>query len=980
MKILKKILIGFAALIGLIVIAAIVLPIVFKGKIKEMVDKEIAKTVNADVVFDVNNFSLSVFRHFPNVTVEVKELGVFNRAPFEGVHLFVVERFDVVLNLNDVLFGDQLRVKGITLVRPQINVKVLKDGRANYNITYPSTDTVKTSEEPSKFSFGIDNWTIEDAEVVYDDETMPIYLSLRGLDHSGSGNFNDQQFDLKTKTTADSVTLKYGGAEYLTNKRAGIDAIIGISENYTKYTFKENLAKLNDFALGFDGWFKMNEKDFGMDINFKSPENSFKSILSLVPGMYSKDFDKVETKGDLAFNGFVKGTYSEKQMPAFNLEMIVKDAMFKYPSVPAAVTNIGVDLLVDNKTGVIENTLVDLKKFHIDFGSNPIDARATIANLKDYRVDAFVKAAFNLAEVEKMFPMEGVELKGIFSANATIKGVYDSIKKTIPAVNATMSLANGYVKTSQFPIPLQDLKFTSSIKNTSGKMAETFINVNGFSMLMDGEKFTADLMLQNLNDYTWDLRANGSVDIEKMTKIFPLDGMTLAGKVKANIETKGKYSDVTAKHYDRLPTSGSATLSNFKFTSKTLPYAVTISQAEASFNPQKIEMKNTSGTIGKSDFNVSGAVNNYLGYVFGGGTIAGTMNFNSTLLDLNEFMTDSAPTTTKDTTKLTVIPIPLNIDFLLHSNLKTVKMMDYNISNAIGDIVVKDGMAKMNNVKFNMLDGAFAVNGTYDTRNIQHPKYDFGLKVEDLSIQKAASTFSIIKTYAPIAGMAQGKFGTDFKVSGELGQDMMPKMNTVNGDGLIKIAEAAVTQSKLISGVTSLTKLQDADNVTLKNVLMSATISDGKLSVKPFNVKFGNYVTAVSGSTALDGKINYALKMNVPAGKLGSQLQSLVGVSNPSSEVPLNIGMGGTFLNPQLQLASQEQKQQVKEAVTTVAKDKAKDAVQEAVKGTQAQDVVNNLLGGKKDSTKTKTDSTKANPVQDVLQNKLQNLLKRKKN
>lgn len=981
MKILKKVLIGFSALIGLIIIAAIVLPIVFKDKIKAMVDKEIAKTVNADVIFDVNNFSLSVFRHFPNITVEVKELGVFNRAPFEGVHLFVVDRFDVVVNLKDVLFGDQLRVKGITLVRPQINVKVLKDGRANYNITYPSTDTAKVTAEPSKFSFAIDNWTIEDAEVVYDDETMPIFLSIRGLDHSGSGNFNDQQFDLKTKTSADSVTLKYGGAEYLTNKRAAIDAIIGISENYTKYIFKENLVKMNDFALGFDGWFKMNEKDFGMDINFKSPENSFKSILSLVPGMYSKDFDKVETKGDLAFNGFVKGTFSDKQMPAFNLEMTVKDAMFKYPSVPAAVTDIGVDLLVDNKTGVIENTSIELKKFHIDFGSNPIDAHATIANLKDYRIDAFVKAAFNLAEVSKMFPMEGIELKGIFSANATIKGVYDSIKKTIPMVDANMSLSDGYVKTSQFPIPLQDLKFKSSIKNTSGKMAETFINVNGFSMMMDGEKFTADLMLQNLNDYTWDLKANGGIDIEKMTKIFPLDGMMLAGKVKANIETKGKYSDVTAKHYDRLPTSGSATLSNFKFTSKTLPYAVTISQAEASFNPQKIELKNTTGTIGKSDFNVSGAVNNYMGYVFGGATIAGTMNFNSTLLDLNEFMTDSAPAATKDTTKLTVIPIPLNIDFLLHSNLKTVKMMDYTITNALGDVVVKDGVAKLNNVKFGMLGGAFVVTGTYDTRNIQHPKYDFGLKVEDLSIQQAASTFSIIKTYAPIAGMAQGKFGTDFKVSGELGQDMMPKMSTVNGDGLIKIAEAAITQSKLISGITSLTKLQDADNVTLKNVLMSATIKDGKLSVKPFNVKFGSYVTSVSGSTALDGVIDYALKMNVPAGKLGSQFQSLIGASNPSSEIPLNIGMGGTFLNPKLQLASQEQKQQVKEAVTNVAKDQAKDVIQQAVKGTQAQDVVNNLLGGKKDSTKTKTDSTKAaNPVQDVLQNKLQNLLKRKKN
>src|SRR5882724_5628865 len=108
MKILKKVLIGFSALVGLIIIAAIVLPIVFKDKIKAMVDKEIAKTVNADVIFDVNNFSLSVFRHFPNITVEVKELGVFNRAPFEGVPLFVVNRFDVEINLKDVLFGDQL--------------------------------------------------------------------------------------------------------------------------------------------------------------------------------------------------------------------------------------------------------------------------------------------------------------------------------------------------------------------------------------------------------------------------------------------------------------------------------------------------------------------------------------------------------------------------------------------------------------------------------------------------------------------------------------------------------------------------------------------------------------------------------------------------------------------------------------------------------------------------------------------------------
>jgi len=276
--------------------------------------------------------------------------------------------------------------------------------------------------------------------------------------------------------------------------------------------------------MSFDGWFKMNPDNFGMDINFKSPENSFKSLLSLVPGIYTKDFGSVETKGDLQFAGFVKGTYSEKQMPAFNVNLKVKDAMFKYPDLPTAVNNINMDLLIDNKDGVVDHTLVDLKSLHLDFGSNPVDAKVRIENLKDYRMDGNLKAKLNLAELSKMFPMEGLEMKGTYSVDASGKGVYDSIRKIIPAVNASMSLANGYVKSSKLPVPLEGLTMNATIKNTSGRMAETIIAVNDFSMTLDGEKLTASMLVQNLDDYTWDIKANGGVDLEKMTKIFPLQG------------------------------------------------------------------------------------------------------------------------------------------------------------------------------------------------------------------------------------------------------------------------------------------------------------------------------------------------------------------------------------------------------------------------------------------------------------------------
>lgn len=142
------------------------------------------------------------------------------------------------------------------------------------------------------------------------------------------------------------------------------------------------------------------------------------------------------------------------------------------------------------------------------------------------------------------------------------------------------------------------------------------------------------------------VKANGGIDLEKMTKIFPLEGMTLAGKVKANLQTEGRMSDVMAERYDRLPTSGHAILSGFKYTAAELPYAVTITSAELSFDPKKMELKELKGTIGRSDFNVSGSIANYIGYVFRQNELLkGTMTFTSNFMDLNEFMTDSGEET-----------------------------------------------------------------------------------------------------------------------------------------------------------------------------------------------------------------------------------------------------------------------------------------------------------------------------------------------
>jgi hypothetical protein len=322
-------------------------------------------------------------------------------------------------------------------------------------------------------------------------------------------------------------------------------------------------------------------------------------------------------------------------------------------------------------------------------------------------------------------------------------------------------------------------------------------------------------------------------------------------------------------------------------------------------------------------------------------------------------------------------------------------MMDYTMTNATGEVIMRDGIANLNGLHFNMLGGSFVVTGTYNTHDLRHPKYDFGLKIDKLSIQQAANKSSLVQTYAPIAGLVTGFFSTDFKISGELLPTMMPNLATVNGNGDVKIAQATLKDSKLVAGITSLTNLKDADQVTMKDVLMGTSISNGRLSVKPFDVKFGDYKTTVSGSTGLDMSIDYDLKMDVPAGKLGAQYNGLIakysgGQTDPNKNIPLTVTVGGKYDEPKINVDMAAQKAEIREAATNAAKEEGVKAVEKAVKGTDAEKIVKDILGtSKKDSTvvadtaKTKSTAPATNEevqkkLEDDAKKKIQNLLKKK--
>lgn len=975
---MKKFLKIFIGILAFLIVAILLIPILFKGKIKEMIMAEFAKSTEATLYFD--DFNLSLIRNFPNFTLSLDEMGIIGTGVFAEDTLFKVNELAATVNLKEVLFGDEINIKSIAADGADITIIVLQDGTANYDIAKASEEVeeVPTDEEAGAVSFGLQSISITNSEFVYFDQGLAYFMQLGGMNVKGEGDFANDIFDLKTTGRVNDVEVSYEGVDYLHNKSVDIDAVLSMDLTNSKYTFKDNIIHVNDFPLAADGSFTLLDDGYGMDLTFSSPGAEFKQLLSLVPVVYSNSFDQLKAAGTLNFNGSLKGVYNDDSMPAFSFGLNIKDGDFRYPDLPDAIKNVQLSVNIDNPSGVIEDTKVDLQNLHLEMGSNPLDAKLLIENLRDYTMTAAINGQLNLSEIGNYYPMEGYSLRGLVNIKADASGVYDSLKKIVPKMDIGISLENGYIKTPDVPSAIENLTLSAGVINKSGQLSDTEITVDNLSLNLDGQEFMAQMKLVNPDNFTWNVKSSGSLDLEKLMALYPMEGMELKGKINTNLQSSGNMKDLEAERYSRLPTSGEITLTDFSYKGEGIDQEISISTAEARFDNNAITLSNYSGKAGSTSYSMNGKIENYLGFALNDEVLTGALNIEADRLDVNEWMVPSEDEEVTDAGEpMEVVRIPENVVFNMSAKVNQVKYNSLNLNNMAGKVVVKNGAVSLNDAGFSALNGTVSATGVYDSKP-EKPTFDFKLGAKEISIPASFQSVDMIAKMAPVTEKMTGLFSTDFSIKGALESDMMPDYASLTGGGLIQILQASLGDSKLLSGLTSVTKLGDVGTATLEKVKMTAEIKDGRLFVKPFDLTIGDYKTTISGSTGIDGSIDYLLKMNVPAGQVGAQLNSLVssltGTSNQlaGNNLILNIGMGGVFTDPKFALRSvasadgntiqntvtatvqakvDEKKEEVKKEVETkvdAAKDSAKQVLQ--AKTDTAKAKLDSLVQAKKDS------------------------------
>ncbi len=533
---MKSIIKIIGVLFILLIIGIIAVPFIFKDDIIDLLKQSTNENLEATVNF--TDVDLSLLNSFPDLSVDIKELSVINKKPFEGDTLFYTKSLKLTLDLLSVITDKTTEVKRILINSPIMYLYIEKDGTTNYNIT--KKQKTKSQNKENAFAVKLKEYSISNGTIIFINKKNDIVITLKNVNHKGKGDFTQDDFLLNTNTTAEELTYEFMGIKYLNKVKAKLDMDLAVNLPKFKFEFKNNDLILNNLNIKFNGMIAMPKDDIDMNLTFQTQGSNFKDFISLLPAVYKNDFASIKSSGKMKIEGKVTGKLTDTKIPAFNINIDIKNGKIKYPDLPSSLNNVNLLCNITNNDGIKDHTIIDINKFNMKFGNEPFDAELLITNpVSSPNINTKIKTKINLANIKKALKLNNINtLQGMLNANFSAKGNIATMQNNYENINAVGNFhLSGFVYTAKdLPekINIQDAALNFTPKNVklvklNLKIGESDIQANGtlrnfISYFLTKNVLHGDLNLTsnyfNFNPYiTEEKKQTGKGDENKLTAV-----------------------------------------------------------------------------------------------------------------------------------------------------------------------------------------------------------------------------------------------------------------------------------------------------------------------------------------------------------------------------------------------------------------------------------------------------------------------------
>ena len=906
---------GTVLLVLLVAIAFVINFIVTPKKLTPVVLDAANQTLNAHL--DMESVELTFFSTFPQFGLKVKNGSLVSKALNDSSWCktdSLLSFKECVLTVNPIAYLTENRIVVHNLSLEEVAVYAYrnKTGKANWEVTRASVDTIPADTASTDFNSEIDirNIELKHANLVFDDRNTDIYSRI-----------DDANLKLRLSLTKGISTLglKFDNknilfwqqGELLVNKIAtSLRTDIMVDRQTAVWKLKDTELDVNGIRLDVNGAFRRDTvaKTIGMDLEYGLHAPSMETVLRMIPKSYVKD-SKVSAKGEVTVSGRVRGVYGDKKLPAVSLKIGIKEASAQYKGLPYGIDEVTADFDAYVDLMRHQPSYLNLKIFHFKGAHTEVLADAKVDDLLDDPLITFhTKSTVDLDALAKTFPLqESVTITGKLDADMGMKCRLSALKKQdIGRMklggklelkdfelkdtakdfdflgNATFRFRDNETLQAQMDVRKLVLRsrFLSSdierlVANVSSTNPQDTNRIVSLQCDMEVSKLRAS-MGDSIKLYSARAKAQAAlgpqeVDVTKPAIDFSLRADPLffsAAGTRMAMNVAGIKMKADKLNDSLWMPKGIVGFNRLRFRTPEFGLPIRMSKTAVTVDGPKITLKNASVRIGRSNMTATGDMMGVYRAMTKGEKLTAHLSLTSDLIDCNqlinslsfpedttEVLTDSVPSEMK------LFVIPRNIDFELQTDLKKVIFEKMLFENVHGAVDIKNQAIHLEDLSMRALDADMKAVMVYKAGSPRGGYAGFDFKIRNINIAKLVDFVPALDTIVPMLRSFKGRVMFDVAADARLDSAMNIRIPTLRSAIHIKGDSLVLMDGETFAEISKMLMFKNKKENVFDSISVNVTVHDGNVTVYPFLVEIDRYKAAVGGEQGLDMNFNYHISI-----------------------------------------------------------------------------------------------------------------------
>jgi hypothetical protein len=297
---------------------------------------------------------------------------------------------------------------------------------------------------------------------------------------------------------------------------------------------------------------------------------------------------------------------------------------------------------------------------------------------------------------------------------------------------------------------------------------------------------------------------------------------------------------------------------------------IEIPSVKMDFDPETFSIKESSMKIGKSDFQLSGKLNNVLSYFRGDSLLRGKFNFLSEKTDVAQLMALTSGMGTYDSTSVykqentsadTAVTgpymVPKKIDMILNANIRLAKIGSDTATNIKGAVQIHDGILLLDGLAFTTPAARMQLTAMYRTPRSNHLYLGIDYHMMDVEISELLTMIPDIDSIMPMLRSFGGR--GEFHIAAETYLDSLynVKKSTLRGAASISGNNLVLMDGQTFSEIAKKLRFNKKTQNKVDSLAAEFTIFRNEIDIYPFLIVMDKYKAVIAGRHNLDMTFDY---------------------------------------------------------------------------------------------------------------------------